>query len=109
MTPLGQTSLDHVSLMLSTGMHNFVSPHGIEGLAHDQITRLSLLAVYANKPGTGQFRSFIAACKTHWPSIVIWHVDNPDLRMALLRYGFIPHRETDWNGDELNGFQWKRL
>ncbi len=108
MTPLGKTHLAPVSAILGTSFHEFNSPYGIEGLAWDQVERVDILAVLARKPGTGQFRSFIKACQEHWTEINVLEDWNPMVGEALARYGFKRFERSEWDGEKVKGWQWKK-
>jgi hypothetical protein len=62
---LGTISLDPVAEELGTGMVQFSSAVGVDGLCCESPdgTELNLLAVFARQVGTGQFRRFIDQCK----------------------------------------------
>lgn len=84
---------------MDSGYHDFTSSAGISGLAKIEDKTLSLLAVVATEPRTGQFRKFIAQAKRKFRRIEIVEVWNADLRGILERYGF-----TSEDGES---FHWK--
>lgn len=105
---LGVMEPDPVGLLLGTGYQRFASPFGIDGLCIVTATCLDLLAVEARTPRHGHFRHFIQQCKNRFQEIVIWHVDNPILKSALIRYGFEPTLQIGPDGERIPGFRWER-
>lgn len=99
---------DYASLVLNTGWNRFTSKQGIDGLMRINGLDLELLAVFAAKPGTGQFRRFITACKGKFDTVAVWEIWNDDLPTILTRYGFIPVEKTEDDGEVIRGFCWKR-
>lgn len=100
---------DLVGAILGTGIDQFASPFGINGLGKlsgDKLRTLELLAVSADKPGTGQFRAFMLYCKATFETIYVWEIWNDDLRNALVRYGFSDCSRTEPDGEELTGMKW---
>lgn len=96
---------DPNAVVLKTGFRRFNSHQGIDGLMRISGYDLELLAVHATRPGTGQFRRFVTACKAKFDTIAIWHVWNNDLPAILLRYGFSPYEKTE-KQENLIGFRW---
>jgi hypothetical protein len=108
---LGTISLDPTAEVLGTGMVQFKSAMGIDGLcceSHDG-TELNLLAVFARQVGTGQFRRFIDQCKRNYSTVRVLEVWNDDLRKVLLRYGFTETKWTDVFGEKLDAMVWVPL
>ncbi len=100
---------DPVGRMLGTGFNRFESVAGVDGLAKDNgHGMIELLAVHSRVKGKGQFRRFIALLKEQNQTICVWHVDNPMLGPALLRYGFKPETTIDGFGETLTGYRWDR-
>lgn len=90
---LGSCTPDPLSEFLGTGMCRFESA-SVSGLAKAEGTPLIILAVVADKPGTGQFRKFIKQAKTDFETIRFLVVANEELRDALVRYGFTSYDEA---------------
>lgn len=109
MNPLGELQPDGVSLILGTGMSQFVSPYGVAGLAKITDKRVDILAVQAAIPGTGQFRRFIHECKKEFDFIGIWAIFNPVLISILHRYGFHPYQDVFVGGEIIEGMVWKKI
>ena len=106
---LGQTEPDPIGQILGTGYNRFSSPLGIDGLAaQPEPGRLDLLALFSTCPGSGQLRAFINAAQTQYSTLCVWHIDNPALYDALLRYGFSPETELDQFGETLKGLRWDK-
>lgn len=107
MNVLGHITPDPVGEALGTGYAKFVSPLGVDGLVKVRHPRLDLLVVATTRPGTGQFRAFIAQAKTEFDTICIWLIWHPLLKTVLPRYGFVP--ATDFQeGSQLTGFRWDK-
>lgn len=106
---LGRVQPDPVGQLLHTGYMRFYSPFGIDGLAKTKPDRLDLLAVFADRPGTGQFRRFIAQAKLEYKTICIWHIANPVLESVLARYGFNPETEIQGDGEAIAGRRWDAI
>lgn len=114
MSALGQVEPDPIAWILeaflgrsATPMERFESEYGIQGQSWVEGRDLNLLTVLASKPGTGQFRQFIEACKAEYDSVGVWLVMNRDLGKVLRRYGF--KRATRLhNGEKLRGYRWRR-
>lgn len=104
---MGKTSPDPMGELLGTGYQRFQAHCGINGLAKDDAEHLEVLAVDANKPGTGQFRKFIELAKKNYRCVTIWEVWNDDLRNALSRYGFEPCQKTMPWGEQVTGMIWR--
>lgn len=107
---LGRTEFDLVGRALGTGMMRFRRPDGLGGLAKINCNRLEVLALDSMNPGQGATRKFFQEAKEKFKLIYVWHVENPILRDALLRYGFadciepISYRgEIQWN----DGMMWE--
>lgn len=98
---------DAISMVFGTGFERFHSSCGIEGLAKVRDHELDLLAVIANKPGSGEFRTFINNCKAAYNRIALWHVHNPILEQMLKNYGFQPVTEFE-RGEKVIKWQWVR-
>lgn len=104
---LGIIEPDIIGEYLKTGYCRFRSPIGINGLAREQGPLLEILAVVANKPGTGQFRTFIERCKQEYETVTVWEDWNPIVGEALKRYGFVPTSAPD--GDStISGWIWRK-
>lgn len=99
---------DDYGKILGTQMMKFESVCGVGGLARENGDCIELLAVASFIEGKGMFRDFIALCKQHYKTICIWHVDNPKLPPALLRYGFQPDLMIDRFGFTMKGFRWDK-
>lgn len=108
MNALGKVTPDPAGTILGTGFKRFYSRSGIDGLARENGDRLDILAVVANKPGKGQFRSFIATCQKQYRTVCVWGIFNPLLEEILGRYGFTPETEIDQWGMPLVGMRWDR-
>ena len=107
MSILGVLRPDPFSALLGTGFERFESPTGLHGLARTSGKRLDLLAVNATKPGSGQFRAFIAQAKREFETICVWEVWNPLLDLVLPRYGFRYYEEADARtGEPLAGYRY---
>ena len=106
---LGQTYPDPTGEALGTGMIQFHSAVGIDGLCCESPdgAELNLLAVFARQVGTGQFRTFIDQCKRNYSIVRVLEVWNDDLRKVLIRYGFAETRWTDVFGETLDSMEWK--
>lgn len=94
--------------MMHTGYHNYLHKSGIHGLYRERGATLDLLVVHAQRPGTGQFRAFIAACQAVYPVICVWQIWNPGLPAMLTRYGFVPARHVERDGEHVSGMCWTR-
>lgn len=103
---------DAVATVLKTGYQRYESKQGISGLCRIKGFHLDLLFVSASKPGTGQFRRFIAACKTKYDSITVWEIWNKELPAILTRYGFKPTGEVPEDEEPdarmIEGYRWER-
>ena len=99
---------DEVSQMLGTGYLRFYSSAGVHGLAKVVgITELHILAINSNRPGTGEFRKFLALCKAECETLYIWEVWNEQLSETLRRHGFEPCTAVE-RGETINGMKWRR-
>lgn len=110
---VGKLAPDAASDLLGTGYKRFESPTGIQGLAKANtgryISRLDLLAVVASKPGTGQFRRFVAECQAMYNTVCVWESWNPILGRALAKYGFYKALECDGDTYEpVSGWRWDK-
>lgn len=105
---LGDLQPDGVSLILGTGISQFVSPYGVAGLAKITGKRVDILAVQAAVPGTGQFRRFIHECKKEFDFIGIWAIFNPVLISILCGYGFRPYEDVFISGEIVEGMVWEK-
>lgn len=106
MSVLGTTSPDPFGVMLGTGYSRFVSPTGLEGLAKATGDRLDVLAVINPTNERGRFRAFITAAKGEFKTICVWHIDNPIVHSALIRYGFTTDVRIDQFNDVMTGLRW---
>lgn len=105
----------HASAMdalMDTGFTSFVSLAGCHGLAkEDPETRtLDVLAVNATRPGTGQFRRFVAQAQASYDRVRFWHelYTTPHSSQALKRYGFTPWMVVVGN-ESVNGWEWVKI
>lgn len=106
---LGSTKPDPIGEILGTGYQQFSSHLGIDGLAKEpEPGVLHLLAVVSRNQGAGQLREFIAALKPVYRTICVWHIENPALYDALVRYKFTPEVDVDQFGDALKGLRWDK-
>jgi len=108
---LGPLTPDPFGKLFSTSFQNFDAPTGIDGLCKITGDKLELLAVYSEHDGQGNFRRFIADCKTHFATICIWQVDSRILQACLPRYGFRTWSEKQQVSGEwqvLDGFRWDK-
>ena len=103
---LGKVAPDMAAQILGTRYLRFSSCFGIDGLARWTEIQLEVLAVHATMPGSGQFRNFIAAAKHFFPTLCVWHDDNPIVGQALARYGFTREEIVDEFGAPLRGWRW---
>lgn len=85
---LGTVTPDPVGVILKTGYQRFERADGVAGLFKTEGRRLDLLALVSNNDGQGLVRSFIGHAKRNYDLIYIWHVENPILKLALIRYEF---------------------
>ena len=108
MSLLGHTIPDPVGVFLGTRYLRFESPIGLQGLARPTGERLDVLAVYSGRSRSGRLRAFIAAAKLEYRTICVWHIDNPIVHDALLRYGFTPEVQIDEFGEVLKGLRWDK-
>lgn len=106
---LGYTQPDPTGEMLGTGMMQFSSAVGVDGLCQELSNgdELILLVVAARQPGKGQFRNFIHQCKSNYKIIRVLEVWNDELRKTLLRYRFSESKWTDCLGECLNSMEWQ--
>lgn len=98
---------DPVGYVLNTGYYRFESPLGLDGLARIDGDHLELLAVVTRTRREGSFRAFIAMAKEHFPAVSVWNIWNDIVRDALVRYGFKPASYVEWDGEHVEGLQWK--
>jgi hypothetical protein len=106
--PACETHRNIVGEMTHTGYNNYCHESGVHGLYRERGDTLDLLVVHAQQPGTGQFRAFIAACKAVYPVICVWQIWNDNLPAILARYGFIPARNIERDGEHVSGMCWTR-
>ena len=101
---------DPIGQMLGTGMNRFESRHGICGLAKETEAgkTIEILAVESVFAGAGNFRRFIHTCQENYSAICVWHICNPILEKALLRYGFTPETDIAPDGEVMRGLRWDR-
>ena len=97
---------------LALPVKKFTSNLGISGLALVRGRRLDILVVYADQPGRGQCRAFVAACKRRYDTITVWSVWSPILEAALLRWSFTVIEEWHFHPDSqyefAKGYRWTR-
>ncbi len=105
---LQKTVPDLTSQILGTRYLRFESACGIIGLARPNEDRLDILALMAVHEGRGSFRQFIIEAKQEYRTICIWEVWNPILESALKRYGFMPEKEIQGNGEVVEGWRWDK-
>lgn len=105
---LGVVCEDLAGTLLGTEYVRYRSPSGVHGLAKWNDSRLDLLAVFAKRPGTGQFRRFIGICKASFDTVCVWEVWNPILGPILSKYGFSPETEVQGDGEILTGWRWDK-
>jgi hypothetical protein len=98
---------DPIGLILGTGYNRFSTPFGIDGLAKWTHDRLDVLAVGASHPGSGAFRTFIEQAKKHFRQVFIWHIINPLLNTKLAEYGFVRAKQTEPDGEKIEGWKWE--
>ena len=99
---------DFTGIVLGTGYMQFESIAGLAGLAKVKDGDLHLLAVQADAPGLGQFRSFIVHCKNHFDTIYIWEIWNVWLPTVLEKYGFGPGVTVEPDGERLTVMVWRK-
>lgn len=104
---LGTTASDPIAEALGTGFQRFASPCGVFGLAKEQGKRLDVLAVLAERPGTGQFRGFVEQCKQEYSFVYFWEVLNPMLLRCLERYDFALVFELTPHGELNRAWKWE--
>ncbi len=81
----------------------------VGGLARDnEAGTIKILAVESRLPQAGHMRRFIELLKAEYQTICVWHIGNPILYAALVRYGFQPEETADEFGDRLSGLRWDR-
>lgn len=105
MSILGKKFPDPIGKLLGNGYERFISPLGVSGLVTESPDRLDIFAIDAMKPGTGQFRQFIAEAKQRYKTICIWNLWHPWLASVLERYGFVPETEIQM-GSTVTGMRW---
>jgi hypothetical protein len=105
---LGELKPHPVGVVLGTGYNYFAAACGIDGLAKIEGDTLNILAVYARKQGSGQFREFIRLAKLEFKTVCIWEVFNPWLDDCLKRYGFKPAFTIAAHDEILQGWRWDR-
>lgn len=99
---------DPVADMLGTGYQRFISDSGVHGLCKVvDGTELHILAVSAIRPGTGQFRKFMALCRAELGALYFWEVWNTSLAKTLARYEFVVC-DGEWKGEKLTGMVWRK-
>ncbi len=103
--------LDPIGELLGTGFNRFRSDcFKLDGLARVKGPRLDILAVISDKPGEGNFRKFIIACKRQYVAISIWEIQNPWVAKVLKRYGFKEVAEiifhSKFNLELTQGYRW---
>lgn len=111
MKALGKLEPDPVGQILRTQMMRFQSPLQIDGLCRVKGKSVELLAVLSPDDGKGHFRNFIQALKTEADSIRVMHINNPQLKAALHRYGFSDYEDVESIQGEIEfvtGMEWKR-
>lgn len=109
MKVIGSLTPDFYGKILKTGYNRFHSSTGIAGLCKINGSRVDILAVHSDNPGTGQFKRFIKKLKKEADGIVLRHVDNPMLKDALARYGFNPVMDVesiDGRVEFVPGMEW---
>lgn len=109
---------DPTGLILHTGYYRFTTrwngvSMGIGGLAKwteqlDPESRLDVLAIHADSPGRGEFRTFIKRAKQQFRTICVWITLNPSIAPVLVRYGFKPEMELQGDGETVDGWRWDR-
>lgn len=104
---LGQRQRHLLGELLRTGYDEFVSPFGIRGLAREDGQTLHLLALHADEPGGGAFRTLMEHAKATYQAIYIWEIWNDWLPAVLERYGFEPVTAPALTGEMLAGMVWR--
>lgn len=96
-------------ILLKSPFDNFESSCGIYGLARLSLkeTRLDILAVVADAPGTGQFREFIRLAKLRFLTIGVWDIWGDNLKHTLARYGFTDSI-LDLDDEKTHGMLWTK-
>lgn len=105
---IGETRPYGTAELHLTGFEQFEWSGGVGGLAKVQKDELHLLAIHADKPNTGQFRVFMRECKEAYPFIRVWSVWSANLRVILVRYGFVEGVDTDQFGIFHDVWDWKK-
>ncbi len=98
---------DEVADMLGTGYQRFVSDAGVHGLCKVGDKELHILAISAIRPGSGQFRKFMALCKAELGALYFWEVWNTRLAETLARHEFVAC-DTVERGEKLTGMVWRK-
>jgi len=80
----------------------------IAGLAYVDDDHIEILAIMAQKPGTGQFREFIQQLKEHYSTIRFWVMLNDTLAAKLAEYGFMRGKDLDEYGEFTDCMDWRK-
>jgi len=108
---LGTVTPDPVGVILKTGYQRFERPDGVAGLFKTEGRRLDVLALHSTFEGKGLVRAFVGHAKRNYDLLYIWHVENPILKEALIRYGFTECCEPisiDGKVEWCDGMVWER-
>lgn len=96
---------DRIGEVLKTYFWRFDTIYKVDGLVKFNADTVEVLAIVSQEPGQGNCRAFIHQLQRCFPMVIIWHVDNPHLHAALVRYGF-NRAEIPTGGATLDCMAW---
>lgn len=101
---------DAISEALGTGFSRFVWRDCVHGLCKED-GGLQILVIASLQEGRGNVREFFNEAKRDYATIRVWHVNNPILEQALIRWGFQKWSERMcFNGqfEVCDGYRWDK-